>query len=453
MNTVDLSPDCLATLTALLTGPQQPEQPFCTGGTRFDELYAQARQLRARLDNRRQPVCLISDNRALIAATLLARLAGGPPLLLPHANSPQALAAMRAATGFTAAVADPDLLLPPDTDRIQPRPGDPEHDLLPLQAKADTELLRLYTGGSTGAPRLWPKTALNILGEALFLARTFAVGPNDRILATVPPYHIYGLLYSVLLPLVSGASVLAANPSFPEEILAQAHAQRTTILISIPAHYRALRGRSSLGDHLRLAFSSAGMLDPADNNAFCQVNPSGVFEVYGSTETGGIGLRHRGRGEEAFTPYVVLDWRIDGERLRLRSPFLSPGLPLDTGQCFVAGDRVEPRDNGFLLKGRADSITKVGGRRVDLDEIRSLIREQPGVTDCLVLALEDSGSREHRIVALIEGVNADASTIRTALAARIEPYAMPRALRIIDSLPLKASGKYDREAIVRLFQP
>lgn len=451
---MDPGSDCTTALAALLAEPTNPAQPFLTGGTSLGELHTQARRLRARLDRVHQPVCLAAEERDLIAAAILACLAGGPTLLLPHANSPQALAAMQAATDCTAAIAGASQALPPGTNRLLPRPGDPERSLTTLKPAVDSELLRLYTGGSTGTPRLWPKTASNILGEALFLARTFAIGPDDRILATVPPCHIYGLLYSVALPLVSGASVLAATPSFPEEILAQARAQRTTILISIPAHYRALRGRPPLGAHLRLAFSSAGMLDPADNDAFCQTNPAGVIEVYGSTETGGIALRHRARGETAFTPYPVLDWRIDGERMRFRSPFLSPNLPLDADGRFVAGDRVEPRDRGFLLKGRTDSVTKVAGRRVDLDEIRALIREQPGVSDCLVLALEDSGSRGHRIVALIEGAgDADAATIRAALTNRLEPYARPRALRIVDRIPIKANGKYDREAISRLFLP
>ena len=79
-------------------------------------------------------------------------------------------------------------------------------------------------------------------------------------------------------------------------------------MISVPAHYRALRAVGSLGASLRLAFSSAGALDPEDNAAFCRENASGVVEVYGSTETGGIGLRNRSRGEEGFTPYSTLSW-------------------------------------------------------------------------------------------------------------------------------------------------
>lgn len=454
MSTAHWAANCVASLPNLLAGPERADRPFLINGTSFGEVYAQAKRLRALLDGfRQQTVCLATEDRALIAAALLAALGGGPPLLLPHAGSPQALAAMQRDTGFTAAIADAGQALPPGVVRILPQAGDPERALQPADARPGETLLCLHTGGSTGTPRLWPKTGVNIFGEAQFLARHFRIGPADRILATVPSCHIYGLLYAVALPLVAGASVATATPSFPEEILGQAREAQATILVSVPAHYRALRGRPALGDWLRLAFSSAGMLDAGDNVAFCQANPAGIVEVYGSTETGGIALRNRSRGETAFTPYPMLDWRIDGERLRLRSPFLSPTLPLDAGSRFVAGDRVEPCESGFTLKGRADAITKVAGRRVDLDEIRALIREQQGVADCLVLALADGGSREHRIVALIEGEEADAGAIRAALASRLEPYALPRALKTIDRIPVRANGKFDREAIVRLFQP
>ena len=87
---------------------------------------------------------------------------------------------------------------------------------------------------------------------------------------------------------------------------------------------------------------------------------------------------------------------------------------------FCTGDRVEPcGTTGFQLKGRADSITKVAGKRVDLEEIRGLIKAQPGVTDCLVLALAETSGREHRIVALVEGRAVDMEAIQKNLAVQV----------------------------------
>lgn len=66
----------------------------------------------------------------------------------------------------------------------------------------------------------------------------------------------------------------------------------------------------------------------------------------------------------------------------MRSPYISPDLPVDEQGFFLANDRAEARStdglpNGFLLKGRSDAVVKVGGKRVDLDEIAALIKKNP----------------------------------------------------------------------------
>jgi acyl-coenzyme A synthetase/AMP-(fatty) acid ligase len=399
-------------------------------------------------------VCLAAEDKGLIAAALLASLAGGPVLLLPYSFSPQALAAMQQTTGYTLAIADVDRPFPGTTRVLCPPQDLAPADVSGWRLHDNREVLRLYTGGSTGTPQSWSKTGKNLFDEALFLARTFEVTPRDRIAATISPYHIYGLLYSVLLPLVSGASVLPGIPSFPEEIRSAIFDQAATILVSVPAHYRALRGKGCLGESLRLAFSSAGALDPEDNAVFCRDNPAGIVEVYGSTETGGIGLRNRSRGEEGFTPYATLIWTIREDRLCLRSPYLSPELPCDTDGFFATGDRVRGCGaNSFLLQGRIDSITKVGGKRVDLEEIQALIRAEEGVRDCLVLSMPEGGGRGHRIVAVVEGERVDLEQLRTRLRTQCEPYAQPRAIKQVARIPVKENGKYDRDEILRLFGP
>jgi acyl-coenzyme A synthetase/AMP-(fatty) acid ligase len=400
-------------------------------------------------------ICLATEDRTIIAASLLASLAGGSVLLLPYAFSLQAFERMRKATGCTTVLADTPIStnLPAGIEIIEVRRGQTGPNLHLFPASSEQELLRLYTGGSTGAPQIWSKTGSNIFGEAFFLAQHFGVTSQDAIVATISPYHIYGLLYSVVLPLVSGAAILPHTPAFPDEIIRTVREDKATILVSVPVHYRALRGRGALGPSLRLAFSSAGMLDIEDNAEFCRHNEAGIVEVYGSTETGGIALRNRCRGEAGFTPYPTIEWTMADQRLHIRSPYLSPGLPRDAADFFVTGDRVEScHPAGFQLRGRTDSITKVAGKRVDLEEIQALIKEQPGVSDCLVLALADAGGREHRVVALVEGQAVDIKSMRAILADRFEPYALPRAIQTIDHLPVKANGKFDRAAIVRLFQ-
>jgi acyl-coenzyme A synthetase/AMP-(fatty) acid ligase len=442
-------------VAGLLTEPEDGAREFCLHGATVGEVYGMAAWLLENLPPRSagKTVCLAVDDKAVFAASLLAALAGGPVILLPYAFSAQALAGLQEETDYKTAIGDVARPFPENTQIICPKKGDSGKPLQFHQADPERELLRLYTGGSTDTPRLWLKSGLNIFGESLFLADHFGVSTNDRILATISPYHVYGLLYSITLPLVSGAGVSQDVPSFPEEIVQTLVTSRTTILISVPAHYRAMREKRVAGGALRLAFSSAGPLDPADNQAFSTTNAVGIVEVYGSTETGGVALRNRSQGEDVFTPYPVLDWRLEEQTLKIDSPFLSPNLVRDESGYFTTGDRVEKSGSkGFLLRGRADSVTKVAGNRVDLEEIATLIKQQPAVTDCLVWALEKGGGRQSQIVAVVEGTGVNIGELKKVLARRFEPYALPRALKVVARIPVKDNGKYDRHRILRLFE-
>ncbi|MBM9604286.1 class I adenylate-forming enzyme family protein [Desulfopila inferna] len=444
----DFSTHIQEAIAALLHGPKSADKEFVRGIT-FGEVYAMAAGLQAAMAEATEEtaICLATENKATIAAALLASLASGPAFLLPYAFSAKALLQLQKTCGFTTALADT-AGIPEGIRILCPLPGEYAGTPLTPQASPQAELLKIFTGGSTGTPRVWSKTAENIFSEGFFLAEKYDVSEHDCILATIPPHHIYGLLFSVVLPLVSAATVISETPSFPNEIVDVAEDHGATLLAGVPAHYHVLRDKKI---SLRLAFSSAGMLDREDSEAFYRKNGIGVEEVYGSTETGGIATRNRSTGAEYFTPFPTIDWKIVGGRLAVHSPYVSPDLPVDEDGYFIAGDRVEYKGiNHFALKGRADKVTKVGGKRVDLEEISLLIKNEAGVTDCVVIALPESGGRGNRIGTVIQGESIDIDVIRKKLTDSLEPYALPRLIRIVKHMPLSASGKYDFDAIAGL---
>jgi acyl-coenzyme A synthetase/AMP-(fatty) acid ligase len=400
------------------------------------------------------PVCLAAEGRDVIAAALLAAVASGRVLTLPHSFSARALRQMQELTGFTTAIVDVDRELSHGIKCIHP-PDSKEVLSVPLpesRVNPDAELLKLFTGGSTGAAKIWSKSVANIFEEAQFMASRYAIDDKDCILATITPYHIYGLLFSVAIPLVASARIVAESPFFPAEIATSVENHSVTILASVPAHYRALQMRS-LPSSLRLAFSSAGMLPEKDNNEFCSRNRAKIVEVYGSTETGGLATRNRAAEEEFFSPLEPIEWQILDERLTIRSPFLSPEVPREKGNWFLSGDRVRQQGKDtFSLHGRADAITKVAGERVDLDEIRDLLQQQKGVAECVVLPLEDDTGRGNRIAVLIRSdqEKLDLGPIKLVLSVSLEPPAMPKIFKLASQIPVRPNGKYDRDAIIQL---
>ena len=440
-------------LNKLLREKVNQERTFLCDASNRADVFAMAGTLSALFlkQTKSKPVCLAAEGRDVIAAALLAALVTETVLVLPHGFSERALQQAQDATGFTAAVVDVDRELSKDTQLIFCDDSSVGEPLPEVQISKDQELLQIFTGGSTGAPKVWSKTVGNIFGEAIYMASCYEINSDDVIVSTVSPYHIYGLLFSVMIPLVTSASVLAATPSFPLEIVDSVQQQSATILVSVPVHYRILKGRS-VGTTLRLAFSSAGMLEKEDSLSFSSCNMIGVVEVYGSTETGGLASRDRFAGQESFNPLEPLYWKIYEERLYVRSPFLSPELMVDKEGFFLSGDRVKRvGTNSFSLHGRADAITKVGGIRVDLDEVKDVLRNQPQVKECVVVSIPEKNGRGNLIAALIRGNDVDVDQVKNTLLDLLEPAAQPKRIRVVSAIPTNSNGKYDREAICKIF--
>ncbi|MBI5552288.1 MAG: acyl--CoA ligase [Desulfobacterales bacterium] len=441
-------------LGRLLAGPADPLQPYVIGVSTHGALYPLAAHIRAACGGDAAPVCLCAQDKTVMAAALLAALAGGPTVILPHAFDAPVLDELHRLTGFRTLVSDLPRPVPAGVRCFVPAPGLAAWPSAATLAprSIDAPWLRLFTGGSTGAPKMWTKTVRNLLAETLSIIANYQVGAADRILATVSPNHIYGLLYAVLTPLLASAAVAAPTPSFPAEIEAAGRQSAATILVSVPAHYRALNGHRLALPDLRLAFSSAGMLAEEDAAAFSAQTGVAVAEIYGSTETGGIAARVRANGEKDFKPYPAIEARIAGERFKVRSDYLSPELPLGSDGYYEMGDRVQATAGGrFALLGRADGIVKVGGRRVDLESVRQTLKGQPGVRDAVAISLPVGGGRENRIVAVVEA-DAQAVDVSPAAFSCLAPHARPRGIKVLSKIPMTTAGKYDRKRIAALFQ-
>lgn len=441
----------------ILSGPREPDREFIRNGPTYRELYGLAGRLLRffREASGAEPsVCLCTDNRALLMAALLASLGGGPRVILPYAFSTQALIEAGAAFSpiFFLTDAPEKMDLPEGARIVTPAQLPPQGELAPEPRDRHESFLVLFTGGSTGTPKIWPKTPENMFAEAFFQAAALGMNKEDIVLSTSPCNHIYGLLFSVLVPFVSGATVLDGTFLFPREILGAARDFRATVLLSVPAQYRALKAGEPARHNLRMALSSAGMLERQDSEYFYEKTGVAVTEIFGSTETGGIAVRRRPRDGDSWVPMDPVRWKIRDGRLLVRSDFLSPTLPRDGEGFFTTSDRVDPDgESRFFLRGRIDSVVKIGGRRVDLDEVQAKLKRISGVRDAYVFAVPVGRGRQNEPVAVVE-TDLSAARVRGALSAVSEPYAVPKRLAVVETMPMTAAGKYDRSEIEKLLK-
>lgn len=312
----------------------------------------------------------------------------------------------------------------------------------------------VYTSGSTGEPQAIPKHIHQLTTEVKTLEAVFGSHcPDSHIVATVSHHHIYGLLFKVFWPLMTHRPVHAISLNFPEELIAVT-SRHDSVLVSSPAHLKRFSESiiwQNADHHLKTVFSSGGPLDADTALKIRKSIGAAPFEIYGSSETGGIAWRRRASVEdEIWTPLPNVEWRSDPESgvLEIRSPHLydSDWLPM--------ADLVVPAsENRFTLKGRIDKIVKIEEKRVSLTAIERELTASSLVEQCRVIVVDMEKEKRQRFAAFVvltpegicflqsKGKLAVNRELRKRLSSSFEQVTLPKIWRYPDSLPVNVQGK------------
>lgn len=104
-----------------------------------------------------------------------------------------------------------------------------------VERAPDDAALLAFTSGSTGRPRIVEITHENVLSNLRALSEIRDAGPQDAVLVTVPPAHLFGLTVGVLGPLHCGARVVFPGPLLPNRLLACLREDDITLALAVPA--------------------------------------------------------------------------------------------------------------------------------------------------------------------------------------------------------------------------
>jgi len=389
-------------------------------------------------------------DRYVFAVGLLAAWEAGFAVALPSNRRPKTLQALLEHSHIRAHVHDVDLESGIGLRRLieaNIEAGDPS----PVSLAADRHVVTVHTSGSTGEHRAANKTIRQLFTEARTLVDTFGIGPGARVLATVPAHHIYGLLFGVLVPLVTGAAFVCETPLHAEAVAATIEKHEVDVLVSTPAHLRGLEvlDPGALAG-LRLLFSSGASLHPDTAHMLRECLGIQATEVLGSTETGGIAWRRSDGGPEpdAWTPFAGVRVEVGaGGRMLLDSPFLAADAVVPR----PCEDRVELREDGtFIHLGRLDDVVKIAGKRLALGELERRLLALPGVEDAVALVEPATDGRMQRVRAVAVAPGADPGELRRALQQWFDPVTLPRKIVLINALPRDETGKLTRDRVLAL---
>jgi acyl-coenzyme A synthetase/AMP-(fatty) acid ligase len=320
------------------------------------------------------------------------------------------------------------------------------------------EHLTFFTSGSSGAAKSINKRWHHILTEVACLHTSFQ--PPESIaacLSTVSHQHIYGLLFKLLLPLVSQQTI-TQQVLYPEDLQALVQQYPSVRIICSPAFLQRLVQDNVLVEQkhkIKQIFSSGAPLpDEVAYQCFKQLGV-GVTQIYGSSETGGIGFRQLTTEVTPWTPFEGMKLSCNPEqRLILSSPYIdTPRLLLD--------DRVTIESDGqFYLLGRSDRTIKIEDKRLDLDAMEAWLKQHPWVHDCRLVLL--SGHRRQLgVVIALSALGTNAKSTMTPLAfnrlvkqhlqLHFELVCIPRKFRYLDELPYNTQGKLINATLENLF--
>ncbi len=297
------------------------------------------------------------------------------------------------------------------------------------------------TSGSSGAPKDCPHALSELAREASVLADVFA--GTRRIVGLVASHHIYGFLFTVLLPRALGlapAEVCDLRGASPGAVSRQL--QPGDLVVGFPDFWRAF---APVAGSLPRDITGVSSTAPCPDEVARAVRAAGVarlVQVYGSSETAGVGWREGPDADYRLFPY----WQR-AEAAAGAAQALLRGMADGSTLRVALQDRLDWQDaTHFRPAGRVDQAVQVGGVNVFPGYVADVLRMHPQVMDASVrLMRPDEGRRLKAFVVAREESPLDADTLRSVLTAwvaeRLPAPERPSAYSFGAALPRQAGGK------------
>ena len=322
--------------------------------------------------------------------------------------------------------------------------------------KSKAEMV-MYTSGTTGEPKAVYKRFLQFENELFELVKVFGNDwVNRKVYSTVNHHHIYGLLFTALLPIATGLPFRRHRIDFPTELANIAG--EAAVIASSPAFLKRLSAETDKPIEFKcppIIYSSGGPLPEEVARRACELTGFWTMEIYGSTETGGIAYRQSKNGP-VWTPFEVCKMSVaENGCLNIKSSYiLEP-------EGFTTGDLVDLYDDGrFLLKGRSDSIVKIEEKRISLPEVEMRLKQTGLVQDVRVVPMV--GKRQYLAAAIVlneVGRTKFAGSPKLAINNYFHDYLLkfientvsPKKWRYLEELPQNTEGKIRMRDIQALF--
>ncbi len=475
---------------SLLGRAARPALEFGGAAFTFGELDARsnrtAHALRARGVARGDRVAFFLQNRPEVIDLWLAAVKLGVVLVpvnvlyrereLRHIladSDPRAVVTSRDMAGF----------IPPgvaiwDVDALAVDAAKLSADRVADSCDADTPLALIYTSGTTGASKGAVLTHGNFAANGATLARDWRFTEDDRLLCTLPLFHVHGLANGIHCWLMSGCHLRLTERFEHAKAAEWFDDYRPTVFFGVPAMFIRLlelppEVARVIGARLRLAVSGSAPLPAEVHEKFRQLYGSVILERYGMTET----LMNVGNPYDGERRPGTVGFPLAHVQVKICDPSDAPVADGTSGELWVRGPNVcagywrrpdataaawrdgwfrtgdigvRAADGYITLQGRRSDLIISGGFNIYPREIEELILEQPGVREAAVVGLPDPVRGEVPVAYVAVDENKfDEAAVVAHLRTQLASFKQPRAFVRVAALPRTALGKVQKHLLPR----
>lgn len=342
-------------------------------------------------------------------------------------------------------------------------------------ATADTPIALIYTSGTTGVAKGAVLTHGNFVANARALVSAWRISAADRLLMTLPLFHVHGLGNGVQCWLATGCHLKLTARFDHTRALDWFDDYQPTLFFGVPTMYVRLldtppdRARA-IGARTRLFVSGSAPLPAAVLTQFADRFGHVILERYGMTETL-MNVSNPYEGERrpgtVGLPLPGVDVAIrdaqgrdvpDGTsgELWVRGANVCAGYwrrPDATAAAFVdgwfrTGDLGVRAPDGYItLQGRRSDLIISGGFNIHPRELEELLLALPGVQEAAVVGVPDARRGEVPVAYIVGEAADDPAALEQALRAQVASFKVPRAFVRVEALPRTALGKVQKHRL------
>lgn len=355
--------------------------------------------------------------------------------------------------------------------------------LPPPPQVADDDIAGIvYTSATTGRSKGVCLSHRNLAMNSEALVNHIRLVPEDRLLAVLPNFHVFGLTVLNVMPMLCGPAVTCIPRFTPVDVHRAIVEDRISVLIAVPSMYGALASLKNISHadfaHVRVAVSGGEPLPRRVYESVCERMGVRIVEGYGMTETspaisvdlpwahkvGTVGPPLAGfeiQLRDAEGQVVLSD--VEGE-LHVRGPMVMKGyyhLPEETAAVIDAdgwlrtGDIVRIDSDGYIrITGRAKDLIIVAGENVFPREIEEVLDQHPAVAQSAVIGRKDD-LRGEAVVGFVvprEGQAVTSNDLRAFCRKNLAGFKVPREIHIRADLPRGPTGKVLKRALSSLLE-